>query len=177
MPHIPSTYSTVGNQNFRLYRYASPQTSSKAHTSAIAAAKMGLDYDVIIVGAGISGLNFAYRLQEKLPDLSFCILEGRHEIGGTWSLFKYPGKDLAKESQIRGNLLTIYQVLDPILICSPLAFPGAHGTRSTRLLLAPPFSTISKIRLLTRASKRRSNTITGFKICRGIRNRRRGHLT
>ncbi|KAI6898198.1 monooxygenase [Hortaea werneckii] len=49
------------------------------------------DYDVIIVGAGISGINFAYRLQEKCPDLSYCILEGRHEIGGTWSLFKYPG--------------------------------------------------------------------------------------
>lgn len=50
-----------------------------------------VDYDVVIVGAGISGINFAYRLQEKNPDLSFTILEGRHEIGGTWSLFQYPG--------------------------------------------------------------------------------------
>ena len=49
------------------------------------------NYDAIIVGAGISGINFAYRLQERNPELSFCILEGRHEIGGTWSLFKYPG--------------------------------------------------------------------------------------
>ncbi|KAK3712635.1 hypothetical protein LTR37_009078 [Vermiconidia calcicola] len=48
-------------------------------------------YDVVIVGAGISGVNFAYRLQERNPNLSFVILEGRHEIGGTWSLFKYPG--------------------------------------------------------------------------------------
>jgi cation diffusion facilitator CzcD-associated flavoprotein CzcO len=53
-----------------------------------------VDYDVIIVGAGISGLNFAHRLQERNPDLRYCILEGRHEIGGTWSLFKYPGKVL-----------------------------------------------------------------------------------
>jgi cation diffusion facilitator CzcD-associated flavoprotein CzcO len=49
-------------------------------------------YDVVIVGAGISGINFAYRLQERLPHLSYIILEGRHEIGGTWSLFKYPGR-------------------------------------------------------------------------------------
>ncbi|KAE8358445.1 hypothetical protein BDV27DRAFT_169422 [Aspergillus caelatus] len=50
-----------------------------------------LDYDVIIIGAGVSGINFAYRLQESHPDLSYCVLEERHEIGGTWSLFQYPG--------------------------------------------------------------------------------------
>ena len=49
------------------------------------------NYDVVIVGAGISGINFAYRLQERCPELSYVILEGRHEIGGTWSLFTYPG--------------------------------------------------------------------------------------
>ncbi|OQE15252.1 hypothetical protein PENSTE_c029G05524 [Penicillium steckii] len=49
------------------------------------------DFDVIIVGAGISGINFAYRLQERHPGLTYCILEDRHEIGGTWSLFQYPG--------------------------------------------------------------------------------------
>ncbi|KAK3677485.1 hypothetical protein LTR78_002335 [Recurvomyces mirabilis] len=50
-----------------------------------------LDFDVVLVGAGISGINFAYRLQERCPSLSYAVLEGRHEIGGTWSLFKYPG--------------------------------------------------------------------------------------
>ena len=50
-----------------------------------------LDYDVVIIGAGISGICFAYRLQERHPDLTYCILESRKEIGGTWSLFKYPG--------------------------------------------------------------------------------------
>ncbi|KAM0853284.1 hypothetical protein ACQ4PT_051186 [Festuca glaucescens] len=49
------------------------------------------DYDVVIVGAGISGINFAYRLQERNPELSYCILDGRHQVGGTWSLFQYPG--------------------------------------------------------------------------------------
>lgn len=49
------------------------------------------NFDVVIVGAGISGINFGYRLQERCPNLSYTILEGRHELGGTWSLFKYPG--------------------------------------------------------------------------------------
>ena len=48
-------------------------------------------YDVIIVGAGISGINFAYRLQTRNPELKFTIIEGRKAIGGTWDLFKYPG--------------------------------------------------------------------------------------
>ncbi|TWU77428.1 hypothetical protein ED733_006581 [Metarhizium rileyi] len=53
--------------------------------------KQDVDYDVVIVGAGISGINMAYRLQERNPELSYCIVDGRHEMGGTWSLFQYPG--------------------------------------------------------------------------------------
>ncbi|OBF24481.1 FAD-dependent oxidoreductase [Mycobacterium kubicae] len=50
------------------------------------------DYvDVIIVGAGISGLGAAYRLTERNPHLSYTILERRAQIGGTWDLFRYPG--------------------------------------------------------------------------------------
>lgn len=48
-------------------------------------------FDVIIVGAGISGINAAYRLQTETPQKSFIILEGRGNMGGTWDLFKYPG--------------------------------------------------------------------------------------
>jgi cation diffusion facilitator CzcD-associated flavoprotein CzcO len=48
-------------------------------------------FDVVIIGAGLSGVNAAYRVQTRLPHASYTILEGRSEIGGTWSLFKYPG--------------------------------------------------------------------------------------
>ena len=47
--------------------------------------------DVLIVGAGISGLGMAVHLKDKLPGKTFAILERREEIGGTWNLFQYPG--------------------------------------------------------------------------------------
>ena len=47
--------------------------------------------DVIIVGAGISGIAAGYNLKKTCPNKSFYILEGRDDIGGTWDLFKYPG--------------------------------------------------------------------------------------
>ncbi len=50
-----------------------------------------LDYDVIVVGAGLSGIGTAYHLQTQCPQLSFKIIEGRASIGGTWDLFRYPG--------------------------------------------------------------------------------------
>ncbi|MDC0303619.1 NAD(P)/FAD-dependent oxidoreductase [Flavobacteriales bacterium] len=49
------------------------------------------DLDVVIIGAGLSGIGAAYHLQKSCPNRSFTILEGRHTIGGTWDLFKYPG--------------------------------------------------------------------------------------
>src|ERR1700760_4397542 len=50
------------------------------------------DYsDVLIIGAGISGIGAAYRIHEKNPGLSYTVLERRERIGGTWDLFRYPG--------------------------------------------------------------------------------------
>src|SRR5690625_3178361 len=47
--------------------------------------------DVLIVGAGISGIGAAYRITERNPGTSYVILERRERIGGTWDLFRYPG--------------------------------------------------------------------------------------
>jgi cation diffusion facilitator CzcD-associated flavoprotein CzcO len=48
-------------------------------------------FDVIVVGAGISGIGAGYFLQRDCPTKSYVILEGRDSIGGTWDLFRYPG--------------------------------------------------------------------------------------
>ena len=48
-------------------------------------------FDVLIVGAGLSGIGAAWHLQEKCPGKSYAILEGREAMGGTWDLFRYPG--------------------------------------------------------------------------------------
>jgi cation diffusion facilitator CzcD-associated flavoprotein CzcO len=47
--------------------------------------------DVLIIGAGISGIGSAHHLQERCPGKSYAILEARAAIGGTWDLFRYPG--------------------------------------------------------------------------------------
>lgn len=52
---------------------------------------METHFDVIIVGAGISGISAAYYIQEQCPNKTFALLEARNGIGGTWDLFKYPG--------------------------------------------------------------------------------------
>jgi cation diffusion facilitator CzcD-associated flavoprotein CzcO len=47
--------------------------------------------DVVIIGAGLSGIGAAYRIQTMCPGSTYAILEGRSALGGTWDLFKYPG--------------------------------------------------------------------------------------
>lgn len=47
--------------------------------------------DVLIVGAGLSGIDVAYRLQTECPSKSYVIIEVRQRLGGTWDLFRYPG--------------------------------------------------------------------------------------
>lgn len=48
-------------------------------------------FDVIVVGAGLSGIGAAHHLKTLAPDRSFVLLEGRERLGGTWDLFRYPG--------------------------------------------------------------------------------------
>ena len=47
--------------------------------------------DIIIIGAGLSGIGVAHHLQKQCPGHTYKILEARPQMGGTWDLFKYPG--------------------------------------------------------------------------------------
>lgn len=62
-----------------------PQAAAGGH------ARAKTDFDVLIVGAGLSGIGAAYYLRERCPDATYAILEGRETMGGTWDLFRYPG--------------------------------------------------------------------------------------
>lgn len=53
--------------------------------------EQGEHFDVIVIGAGLSGISAAYHLQKDRPSKSFTVLEARDAIGGTWDLFRYPG--------------------------------------------------------------------------------------
>ena len=55
------------------------------------AAPRFVDFDVVVVGAGLSGIAAGHYLQARCPSLSYVILEARQAIGGTWDLFRYPG--------------------------------------------------------------------------------------
>ena len=52
---------------------------------------MSRDFDVLVIGAGVSGIGIACRLSENFPGKRLAILERRQAIGGTWDLFRYPG--------------------------------------------------------------------------------------
>jgi monooxygenase len=48
-------------------------------------------FDVLIVGAGLSGIGAAFHIQTECPSKTYAVLEGRNAMGGTWDLFRYPG--------------------------------------------------------------------------------------
>ena len=47
--------------------------------------------DVLVIGAGLSGIGAGHYIQDKCPWASYAILEARDAVGGTWDLFRYPG--------------------------------------------------------------------------------------
>jgi cation diffusion facilitator CzcD-associated flavoprotein CzcO len=85
----------IFTRNVELPPAARPAKAGAGSTpSNVAAFEPGqdqTDFDVIIVGAGLSGIGVAYRLQRDCPKKSFVILEARNALGGTWDLFRYPG--------------------------------------------------------------------------------------
>ena len=69
---------------------ANADTTARSNVTAFKRPEQ-TDFDVVIVGAGLSGIGVAYHLQRDCPNKSFVILEARDATGGTWDLFRYPG--------------------------------------------------------------------------------------
>src|SRR4051812_36770625 len=59
--------------------------------------------DVLIVGAGLSGIGAAHHLQANCPGKSYAVLEARGAMGGTWDLFRYPGSRSASDMSPLGS--------------------------------------------------------------------------
>ena len=71
-------------------RTDSPTTTSSPRVSE-ESGRLPAHVDVVVVGAGLSGIGAGYRLQTERPGRDYLILESRQAIGGTWDLFRYPG--------------------------------------------------------------------------------------
>ena len=63
----------------------------QSQARAVSGSHQSPDVDVLIVGAGISGIGMAAHMTEKAPHHSYAIVERRENLGGTWDLFRYPG--------------------------------------------------------------------------------------
>src|SRR5690349_13403257 len=69
-----------------------PQTPIAIPSSIMPSDSTSIEhFDVIIVGAGLSGIGAGYHLRTQCSQKRFVILEARDSIGGTWDLFRYPG--------------------------------------------------------------------------------------
>jgi cation diffusion facilitator CzcD-associated flavoprotein CzcO len=66
-------------------------SNGNAEAGGVEARGIEAHVDVLIVGAGLSGIGAAWHLQKSCPGKNYAILEGREAIGGTWDLFRYPG--------------------------------------------------------------------------------------
>ncbi|MEM9234564.1 MAG: NAD(P)/FAD-dependent oxidoreductase [Pseudomonadota bacterium] len=68
-----------------------PSSGENMQAQIPASPPEGGTQDVMIIGAGLSGVGMACRLKMSCPDTTFTVLESRERIGGTWDLFRYPG--------------------------------------------------------------------------------------
>ena len=74
----------------------------------------GEHLDVVIVGAGLSGIGAACHLQRECPDLDYAVLEARERIGGTWDLFRYPGVRSDSDMQTLGYAFAPWEAAEAI---------------------------------------------------------------
>lgn len=108
--------------------------------------------DVLIVGAGISGIGAAHYLTTMVPQKSFVILEGRDVAGGTWNLFKYPG--IRSDSDLHTFGFEFKPWTDKQSIADASASSTTSTRRSTRTTSATRSATGTRC---TRRSGRRRN--------------------
>jgi monooxygenase len=86
--------------------------------------------DVLIVGAGLSGIGAAYYIQTQCPTKSYTILEARQAMGGTWDLFRYPG--VRSDSDMYTLGYTFHPWRDPKAIADgPAILDYIHDTAKT----------------------------------------------
>ena len=115
--------------------------------------------DVLIVGAGLSGIGAGCHLQRQLPGQSYAILEGRDDIGGTWDLFRYPGIRSDSDMYTLGYSFRPWtrregdrrRAVDPELS----AGHGARATASTAHPLPAPREARGVVERRTRAGRSR----------------------
>src|SRR6478736_6260925 len=85
----PSCSITMGDGTSMITKYGPYAIRNRRWRAYLAS--MSTHVDVLIVGAGISGIGAGCHLKTSLPGKTFAILEGRDAIGGTWDIFRYPG--------------------------------------------------------------------------------------
>ena len=87
-------------------------------------------FDVLIIGAGLSGIGAAYHVQHDCPGKSYAILEGRAAMGGTWDLFRYPG--IRSDSDMYTLGFSFHPWKDPQAIADgPAILEYIHDTAAT----------------------------------------------
>ena len=86
-------------------------------------------FDVLIVGAGLSGIDAAYRLQTMCPGRRYAIFEARDAIGGTWDLFRFPGIRSDTDMATLGFPFRPWRGADAIADGAAILDIGAESTR------------------------------------------------
>ena len=72
-------------------------------------------FDVLIIGAGLSGIGAAYQLQSELPGKTYALLESRESMGGTWGFFNYPGFRSDTDMQTLGALKASFKDMGEVM--------------------------------------------------------------
>ena len=144
-------------------------------------------YDVVVVGAGLSGIGAAYYLKKNCPNYSFTVLESRAAIGGTWDLFKYPG--IRSDSDMYTFGFSFYPWKNPKAIADGPAIlsyinetADAFGIRDhiqfqSRVIAANWLSEIGQWELTIAQNEKKTKIHTRFLfMCSGYYNYAQGYL-